>query len=238
MSEFDFLPTSEIALTLEPEEMAQPLIKCLSHLDKGGNEGTLNLYNFVLHLSNSNYGDDEILKKITEAWMWLEREGMLAPSPGRERQWVYVTERGHKLANATDLTVYTRSKIIPKESLDPTLANKVHHLFIRGDYDTAVFQAFKEVEIRVKKAASLPNDSYGVNLMRDAFHPENGKLANKSLIASECQATSDLFAGAIGLFKNPSSHRDVNWEDPMECAELIYLANHLLRIVDKSSENN
>ena len=135
--------------------MAQPLIKCLSHLDKGGNKQTLNLYNFVLHLSNSNYGDDEILKKITEAWMWLEREGMLAPRPGSERQWVYVTERGHKLANATDSTVYTRSNIIPKESLDPTLANKVHHLFIRGDYDTAVFQAFKEVEIRVRKAVSV-----------------------------------------------------------------------------------
>jgi len=170
--------------------------------------------------------------------MWLEREGMLAPRPGQERQWVYVTERGHRLAGATDLTVYTRSNIIPKESLDPILASKVHNLFIRGDYDTAVFQAFKEVEIRVRKAASLGNDSYGVSLMRDAFHPENGELTAKSLEKSERHATSDLFAGAIGLFKNPASHRDVDWEDPVECAELIYLANHLLRIVEKNSESS
>ena len=160
--------------------------------------------------------------------MWLEQEGMLAPRPGKGREWVYVT----------DSTVYMRSNIIPKESLDPTLANKVHHLFIRGDYDIAVLQAFKEVEICVRKAASLSNDSYGVNLMRAAFHPDNGKITNKGLAASERQAMSDLFAGVIGLFKNPSSHRDVDWEDPKECAELIYLANHLLRIVDRNSQRD
>ncbi len=238
MSELDFLPPSDTASMLEPEEMAQHLIKCLSHLDKGRNIQTLNLHNFIIRLEDSDYRDEELLKKITEAWIWLEREGMLAPRPGHDRPWVYVTERGYRLANETDSTVYTRSNIIPKESLDPILANKVHHLFIRGDYDTAVFQAFKEVEIRVRKAASLPDDLYGVNLMREAFHPENGKLTNKSLAASERQATRDLFVGAIGLFKNPSSHRDVNWDDPKECAELIYLANHLLRIIDKSSKKD
>jgi uncharacterized protein (TIGR02391 family) len=237
MSDFEFLPSAEIVITLEPEELAQPLIKGLSKLDKGRNVQILNLHNFTLNLNNSGYGDIE-LKKITEAWMWLEREGMLAPRPGHDREWVYVTERGHELANATDLTVYKRSNIIPKEVLDPILANKVYHLFIRGDYDTAVFQAFKEVEIRVRKAASLPNDSYGVTLIRDAFHPVKGKLTDKSLTPSERQSTSDLFAGAVGLFKNPASHRDVDWEDPNECAELIYLANNLLRIVGKSSENN
>ena len=69
--------------------------------------------------------------------------------------------------------------------------------------------------------------------MRKAFHPESGQLTDPSQLPSERQATSDLFAGAVGLFKNPSSHREVNWEDPLECTELIYLANHLLRIVEK-----
>ena len=238
MPGFDSLLPSNTALTLEPEEIAQHLIKHLSQLDKQRNMQELNLANFINTLGQSNYGDKQVLQKITEAWIWLEREGMLAPRPGYKREWLYVTERGHKLADATDSTIYTRSNVIPKESLDPILANKVHHLFIRGDYDTAVFQAFKEVEIRVRKATSLPNDLYGANLMRKAFNPETGKLTDSSLTASERQATSDLFAGAIGLFKNPSSHRDVNWEDPKECAELIYLANHLLRIVEKNAENS
>ena len=79
------------------------------------------------------------------------------------------------------------------------------------------------------------NELVGVDLMRKAFNPDNGELTDMSCIKAEREATSHLFAGAIGLFKNPSSHRDVNWQDPGECVELIYLANHLLRLVEKHS---
>ena len=43
--------------------------------------------------------------------------------------------------------------------------------------------------------------------MRKAFYLQTGSLANTQSEESEKQAMSDLFAGAIGLFKNPVSHR-------------------------------
>jgi uncharacterized protein (TIGR02391 family) len=230
------LPPAEVLLKLEPEELAIPLLKCLIELERGGEINTLLLHNFVNTLAHQGSSVEE-LKAVTEAWIWLEQQLMIAPAPGQSGI-VYVTSRGKQLAEKPEMVKYIRSNLIIPDLLDPQLKQKVMSLFIRGDYDTAVFQAFKEVEIRVRTAASLPLELVGVPLMRTAFDPDSGVLTDMNRPKAEREATAHLFAGAIGLFKNPSSHREIDWNNPGECVELIYLANYLLRIIQKYSISN
>jgi uncharacterized protein (TIGR02391 family) len=69
--------------------------------------------------------------------------------------------------------------------------------------------------------------------MRSAFNPENGPLADRQLDPGERVGVMELFAGAIGTFKNPPSHRQVDYTDPTEASEVILLADLLMRLLDR-----
>jgi hypothetical protein len=81
-------------------------------------------------------------------------------------------------------------------------------------------------------AGGFDANDIGVNLMRDAFPAENGRLRDPKQPSGERNALMDLFAGAIGSYKNAHSHRTVGLTDIREPQEQIVLASHLLRIVD------
>jgi uncharacterized protein (TIGR02391 family) len=72
----------------------------------------------------------------------------------------------------------------------------------------------------------------GTKLMQQTFG-ESGALQDSDIEGGEQVARMDLFKGAIGSFKNPTSHREVNFDDPTEAAEVILLADLLMRILDR-----
>ncbi|MFF0427753.1 TIGR02391 family protein [Streptomyces sp. NPDC004520] len=111
--------------------------------------------------------------------------------------------------------------------------------FDLGDYETACFAAMKAVEVGICGASGLDNSLVGVALMRKAFQPhQNGKPGGPLADAGEQEAESALFAGAMDRYKNPSSHRTVDFADPIEAARIIQFADLLLRQVDRARARN
>jgi uncharacterized protein (TIGR02391 family) len=229
------IPNHTDLLALEPEELGGALLEVFHSVVNQPNP-YLNSYNFcnspeIIGGYPATHGED-IRRALVEAWVWLESEGFIAPKPEDSTgMWFFITRRGQTLQNRTEVAAYRHANLLPKSLLHPTIAAKVYGLFLRGDYDTAVFQGFKEVEVAVRKGCNYGHDELGVGLMRKAFHPETGPLTIFSAISSEKQAISDLFAGVIGAYKNPQSHRHVEME-PAEAVELLLMASHLLSLVD------
>ena len=66
---------------------------------------------------------------------------------------------------------------------------------MRGDYDVAVFQSFKEVEVAVREAARMSNSDIGRKLMQAAFNPDTGPLTDRDADKGERVGLMDLFSG-------------------------------------------
>lgn len=90
----------------------------------------------------------------------------------------------------------------------------------------------REVEIGVRDQPRESPADLGVPLMQAAFEP-GGALADPDLESGEQQATMALFWGAIGVFKNPRSHRQVEFDDPTLASEIILFADLLHRMLDR-----
>jgi uncharacterized protein (TIGR02391 family) len=233
------IPDVDYLLSLEAEELASYLLIAASARRQNKMVSLGNVLNSLIKLypHSPGYDDpraDQIQLAVTEAWNWLEVQGLLLPAAGINGSSGFrvFSRRAEKMISPDDVKDFASSRRIEKHKLHPKIAQTVWSAYMRGEYEVAVFQAMKAVEVYVRDAGGFSADDLGVDLMRKAFHEEKGPLTDKSVAKSERQATSSLFAGAIGSYKNPHSHRDVNLNNPDEAMEIVSLANHLLRIVD------
>jgi uncharacterized protein (TIGR02391 family) len=214
----NFPPEAEL-LQMPPEDLCMHLLRYVS---KGYAE--TNRFNFLQMVKGG-----QVAFRFMEAWGLLVRQGFLALAPNdMYGQNHFVTREGQAVAQLDDLDAWRKAHLFP-DYFDAALQRYVKPLFSRGDYDTAVFRAFKEVETRVRKKAGLRSE-YGRQLMLKAFGETGHLMVND---AEGRKAAREMFAGAISFCKNPSSHHKIDFDDPREVVDMISFANQLLRIVDR-----
>jgi len=108
--------------------------------------------------------------------------------------------------------------------------------FNEGDYEIAIFKAFRFVEEQVRAKSGLSAGDIGVDLMTKAFNPTKGVLVVPTCaVSAEQEGIMSLFRGAISEFKNPSSHRTVDYGNRIVAIQKIAFAELLLDILSKAT---
>ena len=218
------LPSAEDAVELPVEVLAMQVLKCLAD----GEAGSRLLHRSTLILLQANQAQ----YAYAEAWDWLETHNLIGIKPGETNGWGFVTRRGRQIAASQDSLRELQASERINVDLHPRVKMAVGPEFILGRFEMAALAAMREVEIRVREMSGVAPSDRGVALMRQAFK-DGGALADATSDAGEREATSALFAGAIGVFKNPSSHRQIDFDDPTEAAEVVLLADLLMRLLDR-----
>lgn len=178
--------------------------------------------------------EHQVERVLMEGLIWLEVNTILLPVPGTngENGFRFLGRRGQELVERDRFDTFQKAAAFPKKLLHPSIADRVWISLARGDLSDAVFIAFRTVEEAVRLSGGFSATDVGTELMRKAFHLENGPLTDTTQPKPEREALAHLFAGAIGSYKNPHSHRTVTITDHSEAQEMVMLATHLLRIVD------
>lgn len=219
------LGTDEVA-DLPVDELALAILRDVEE----NNEW--NSYNWMNKARQAGFRG-RALRAVAEAWQWLYTHNLVARDPEQSSSTaIFVTRLGEQALRDGLAPMYAAERLTFE--LHPLIEQKVRRQFLMGEYELAAFTATKAVEVRVRELARREDGLIGVKLMRAAFG-EQGELRDPNLDGGEQTAYMELFAGAIGVFKNPSSHRMVSYEDPTEAAEVILLGDLLLRLLDRQS---
>ncbi|HKB90538.1 MAG TPA: TIGR02391 family protein [Opitutaceae bacterium] len=159
----DILPTARSLLALSPEDLGMVLIQIF----QTRKEPRFVFSDFVMPFYSGNAPPyphntrEAISRAVAEAWQWLLNEGLIIHDPEQSYDYYCMTRKARNLKTRLDIEAYQQGHILPLALLHPRLAEKVLPMFTRGDYEVAVFQAFKEVEITVRRAAELSDDLLG-----------------------------------------------------------------------------
>lgn len=122
------------------------------------------------------------------------------------------------------------------ENLHPDVRPAAGDLFADGHDESAVAEAFKSIEVRVKAITGL--EKSGVALMGEAFKPSqplidvavhDGKSGD-----DERDGFQAIFRGAMIGIRNPRAHELFEAGDPQQALEYLGLASLLHRRIDSA----
>jgi len=181
--------------------------------------------------TGSALGDEE--KRTAQiAIEEMIRDELIARAPERGYGFLTFRPKGREtLKKGVDPEIYA---LRPTPLVvDAELVSKCVPLFEQELYEVSVREAFTIMEQRIRKQGTLDASDIGVDLVDKAFGPKKAVLEVPLCVdEGERLGIHQLFRGAMGLLKNPLSHRSVpEFQDRRIAAEILVFCDFLLNIL-------
>lgn len=176
---------------------------------------------------------ERIERNFRRAIAALEQQRLIEPASGNPSHRVLTPEGRQAAKDPIDLEAVRIRGLLKREMLHAKLRDKPYRDFANGDPTSAISEAFKILEIEVREAAKQSAGISGQRLMQIAFEASNGPLTDKSEVESVRKAQPILFGGAMGRFRNESTHNHRTFPDLHEAIEELMVASRLLRFLDE-----
>ena len=136
-------PDPEQLLQLSAEELAWLILMILNSYNEEEFRQLANHHTFAMHETRPYTRRQEDVKKVlVEGWAWLARECLIAPRPGASADLFILTRKAKQITSMPEFEVYRRGNLLAG-MLHPLIEPESKAAFLRGEYESAIFGAFK-----------------------------------------------------------------------------------------------
>jgi hypothetical protein len=135
----ELIPDIDYLLSMEVEELAAAMLPMIKKQRQhaGIHQGNYTSSLFTPNMSGHKYTarQAEIELAVSEAWNWLEVQGLLIAAPGisGSNGWRMLSRRADAMSTSDDVQKFAKSRNIPKTSLIRALQKKSGRLLCEAN---------------------------------------------------------------------------------------------------------
>jgi uncharacterized protein (TIGR02391 family) len=224
------IPKADDLLRMSVEQLAPVFLKLAAeqYQQAGFTPGAVT--DVVLGDGYPGHKKAQVDTHIARVWNWIERKGLIEPSPGINGQhgWRMFSEEGEAVAKGASLEAVRAAQELPLALLHPEVIEKCRKLYDSGHYAEAVEKSFRVVRDRLR-------DLTGHEKGSDAFG--KGKLHIKGAIAphvdEDFNTAVKFLTMAIDMFRNEKTHTsETGVNDPTKALQYLVMSSLAMRLLD------
>jgi uncharacterized protein (TIGR02391 family) len=174
----------------------------------------------------------EVETHLARAWNWIERKGLIEPSPGQNGRngWRMFTEDGEAIAKGASFETIRAAQEFPRALLHPDIIDKCENLFGSEHYAEAVERSFRVVRdrLRVLTGHERGAEAFGTRRLhiKGAITPHVDRDFNEAV---------KFLTMAIDMFRNEKSHTsEIGVNDPANALQYLVLSSLAMRLLDNA----